>query len=78
MVILAMGFLHVIHHNGLIKGLGLKLDDSGNVAVDNYQTSEPRVFAAGDTVNGASLVVRAIYSSREAAVAIDNWLRKKT
>jgi NAD(P)H-dependent glutamate synthase small subunit len=73
-VLLALGFLNVIH-NGLVKGLGLKLNDSGNVAVDNYQTSEPWVFAAGDTVNGASLVVRAINSGREAAVAVDNWLK---
>ncbi|MFA5251009.1 MAG: glutamate synthase subunit beta [Phycisphaerae bacterium] len=76
-VLLALGFLHVTH-NELIKGLGLKLDDSGNVAADNYQTSEPRVFAAGDTVSGASLVVRAVNSGREAAVAIDSWLRKKS
>ncbi|MFZ0033429.1 MAG: glutamate synthase subunit beta [Sedimentisphaerales bacterium] len=74
-VLLALGFLHVTH-NGLVKELGLKLDDSGNTAVDNYQTSEPWVFAAGDTVNGASLVVRAINSGREAAKAIDDWLRQ--
>jgi NAD(P)H-dependent glutamate synthase small subunit len=74
-VLLALGFLHVTH-NGLVKELGLKLDDSGNTAVDNYQTSEPWVFAAGDTVNGASLVVRAINDGREAARAIDDWLRQ--
>jgi NAD(P)H-dependent glutamate synthase small subunit len=74
-VLLALGFLHVTH-NGLVKELGLKLDDSGNVAVDNYQSSQPWVFAAGDAVNGASLVVRAINSGREAAIAIDNWLQQ--
>ena len=47
-VLLALGFLHVTH-SGLVEKLGLKLDGSGNVAVDNYQTSEPWVFAAGDT-----------------------------
>lgn len=73
-VLLALGFLHVTH-SGLIKGLGLKLDDSGNVIAENYQTSEPWVFAAGDTVSGASLVVRAVSSGREAAAAIDSWLR---
>lgn len=75
-VLLATGFLHVTH-NGLVKTLGLKLDESGNVAVDNYQTSEPWVFAAGDAVNGASLVVRAIDSGRQAATAIDTWLKKR-
>ncbi len=72
-VLLAMGFLHVAH-SGLIKKLDLELDDSGNVAVDNYQTSKPWVFAAGDTISGASLVVRAIDSGRKAAEAIDNWI----
>jgi glutamate synthase (NADPH/NADH) small chain len=77
LVILAMGFLHVAH-NGLIKDLSLKLDDLGNVFVDNYQTNEAGIFAVGDTVNGASLVVRAINSGREAAEAIDNWIKEKS
>jgi NAD(P)H-dependent glutamate synthase small subunit len=76
-VLLAMGFLHVTH-NGLIKELGLNLDDSGNIAVDNYQTNEPWVFAAGDAVNGASLVVRAVNNGREAAAAINDWIREKS
>ncbi len=75
LVILAMGFVHVVHE-GLVKSLGLKLDSQGNVAVNNYQTSEGWVFAAGDTVSGTSLVVRAINSGRETAAAIDQWLRK--
>ena len=74
LVILALGFEHVVH-NGLIKDLGLKLDDRGNLEASNYQTSEPWVFAAGDSVNGASLVVSAINSGREAAAAIDQWLK---
>jgi NADPH-dependent glutamate synthase beta subunit-like oxidoreductase len=74
LVILALGFEHVVQ-NGLIKELGLKLDERGNVAVNNYQTSEPWVFAAGDAVNGASLVVTAINSGREAAAVIDQWLK---
>lgn len=74
LVLLAMGFLHV-EHEGLIRNLDLKLDEKGNVPADSYQTSEPWVFAAGDTINGASLVVSAINSGREAAAAIDCWLR---
>ena len=76
LVLIAMGFVHV-EHNKLIKDLGLKLDGRGNVAVDNYQTTAPDVFAAGDTVSGASLVVRAIESGRCAAAAVDKWLRRK-
>jgi NADPH-dependent glutamate synthase beta subunit-like oxidoreductase len=73
LVLLAMGFLHVTH-SGLIEKLGLKQDDRGNLAVQDYQTSEPWVFAAGDAIIGASLVVRAINSGRLAAAAINRWL----
>jgi glutamate synthase (NADPH/NADH) small chain len=73
-VILALGFLHV-SHQGLITDLGLDLNPRGDVAVQNFQTSQPWVFAAGDTINGASLVVRAIDSGRAAAAAIDRWLQ---
>jgi glutamate synthase (NADPH/NADH) small chain len=74
LVLLAMGFLHVTH-TGLVEELGVKLDELGNIAVNNYQTSDSRVFSAGDTVSGASLVVRAIDSGRKAAVAVDSWLK---
>ena len=37
-------------------------------------TSEPGVFAAGDTVRGASLVVHAINEGRQVAAAIDKYL----
>jgi NAD(P)H-dependent glutamate synthase small subunit len=73
LVILALGFLHVVHE-GLIKDLGLQLDEQGNIVIDKYQTSQPGVFAAGDAVSGASLVVHAINSGRQAAAAIDRWL----
>jgi len=76
LVLIAMGFVHVAH-DGIVRRLGLKLDERGNVAAQNHQTSEPWVFAAGDTVEGASLVVRAIKSGRDAAAAIDQWLRGK-
>jgi NAD(P)H-dependent glutamate synthase small subunit len=74
LVLLAMGFLHV-EHNTIIKQLDLQLDEVGNIMVNNYQTSQTWVFAAGDTITGASLVVRAIDSGRQAAAAIDEWLR---
>ena len=72
-VLLALGFLHV-NHEGLISELGLDLNPRGDAAVKNFQTSQPWVFAAGDTINGASLVVRAIDSGRAVAGAIDKWL----
>jgi glutamate synthase (NADPH) small chain len=37
-------------------------------------TNMPGVFAAGDIVRGASLVVWAIRDGRDAAAAIDNYI----
>ncbi len=75
LVLLAMGFTHV-EHGSLVKGLGLKLDAKGNIAVDgNFMTSHKGVFAAGDAVSGASLVVRAFDSARHAAAGVDKFLR---
>jgi glutamate synthase (NADPH/NADH) small chain len=76
LVLLAMGFVHVVHR-GLIEQLGLQLDPAGNLAVDeNCQTSEPGIFAAGDAVFGASLIVRAIAAGRKMADSVDAWLRR--
>lgn len=73
LAILAMGFVHVVHE-GLVKDLGLQLDERGNIKVNDFQTSEPWVFAAGDSASGASLVVSAINSGRQAAEAVNRWL----
>ncbi len=76
MVLLAMGFLHTTHE-GVVSQFELELDGRGNIVVDDHQTSQEGVFAAGDAAEGASLVVRAIASGRNAAAAIDRWLRSK-
>jgi glutamate synthase (NADPH/NADH) small chain len=73
LVLLAMGFLHVVH-GGLVESLGLNLNQQGIVVADDYMTSEEGVFAAGDTTLGASLVVSAIDAGREAAQRIDAYL----
>ncbi len=74
MVLLALGFEHPVL-KGLITELGLELDSKKNVKVNgSMATSHPKVFAAGDTVSGASLVVNAIASGRKAAKAIDLFL----
>jgi glutamate synthase (NADPH/NADH) small chain len=70
-----MGFVHVVHE-GLVKDLGIKLDQQGNVTVNDFQTSDPQVFAAGDAINGASLIVTAIDSGRKAAESIDRWRKQ--
>lgn len=74
LVLLSMGFVHC-EHNGLLDNLGLEYDARGNVKINNFQTSVPKVFAAGDTVSGASLVVRAIYSGRQAAIEVNKYLQ---
>ena len=77
LVLLATGFVHVTHR-GVIEKLELELDPRGNLKGDaDFQTTRPGVFAAGDTVDGASLVVRAIHGGRRAAEAIDRRLREK-
>jgi glutamate synthase (NADPH/NADH) small chain len=43
-----------------------------------YQTSKPKVFAAGDMRRGQSLIVWAIREGRQAAHAIDKFLMGHT
>ena len=44
---------------------------------DTLETNIPGVFAAGDIVRGASLVVWAIKDGRDASISIDNYLNSK-
>jgi glutamate synthase (NADPH/NADH) small chain len=75
LVILALGFEHPVL-DGLLTELGIELDNRKNILVDScLSTSVPKVFAAGDSVSGASLVVNAIASGRKAAKEIDRYLR---
>ncbi|MDR0553585.1 MAG: glutamate synthase subunit beta [Treponema sp.] len=70
LALLAMGFTHVVQ-DGLVADLGLELDERGNIRTKgSFRTSNPKVWAAGDSRQGASLVVRAIADGRAAAEAI--------
>ncbi len=75
LVLLAMGFIHPVRE-GMLQELGVALDTRGNVQADTdrYQTSLPKVFAAGDMRRGQSLVVWAIREGRQCARAIDEFL----
>jgi glutamate synthase (NADPH/NADH) small chain len=79
LVLLAMGFVHPVHE-GLLKTLGVDLDQRGNVRANtqDYQTSRPNVFSAGDMRRGQSLVVWAIREGRLCARAIDQFLMGTT
>ncbi|HVV42666.1 MAG TPA: glutamate synthase subunit beta [Nitrobacter sp.] len=79
LVLLAMGFVHPVH-DGLLKTLGLDLDQRGNVRANtsDYQTSAQKVFSAGDMRRGQSLVVWAIREGRLCARSIDQALMGTT
>jgi glutamate synthase (NADPH/NADH) small chain len=75
LVLLAMGFTGPVK-GGILDQLSVNLDARGNIHTDqNYMSSSPGVFAAGDIRRGQSLVVWAIAEGRNAAEKIDRYLR---
>jgi glutamate synthase (NADPH/NADH) small chain len=77
LVLLAMGFTGPVKA-GTVEQLGVKLDARTNIAASDqdYQTSVPGVFAAGDARRGQSLVVWAIAEGRRAAESVNRYLSK--
>jgi glutamate synthase (NADPH) small chain len=76
LILLSMGFVHCIHE-GIANELNVELDNRGNIRIDkNNQTSSSKVFASGDSVSGASLVVRAIAAGRKTAQSVHEFLSK--
>ncbi len=75
LVVLAMGFVHP-EQEGLIKELSLAVDERKNIAInpETNRVGDTYVFACGDAVSGASLVVRAMASGRQAAKGIDKYM----
>ena len=75
LVLFAMGYVHPVH-GGMLDALGVAYDARGNVNADTetYRTSTSKVFAAGDTRRGQSLVVWAIREGRQCARAVDEFL----
>ncbi|MDH7464300.1 glutamate synthase subunit beta [Chitinophagaceae bacterium 26-R-25] len=75
LALLAMGFVHP-QHVGMLKELGINLDERGNVQASEkaYQTNIQKVFTAGDMRRGQSLVVWAISEGRECARKVDEFL----
>jgi glutamate synthase (NADPH/NADH) small chain len=56
---------------------GLRTTNWKTVRVDeDFQTTRPGVFAGGDNVNGADLVVTAMADGRRAATAIQHYLER--
>ena len=77
LVFLALGFVSA-SPQGPVEELALAKDPRGNIATDPHMhTGTGNVFAAGDAVSGASLVVRAMASGQKAAQQIDRYLSGK-
>lgn len=72
LALLALGFTG--HEPDLIDRLALKTDDNNQIITNNYQTSVPKIFSAGDMRRGQSLIVWAISEGREAAYEVDKFL----
>jgi len=80
LVLLAMGFVSPVQ--SLLEEFGVQKDARGNAKANTensasgpaYETSVPKVFAAGDMRRGQSLVVWAIREGRQCARAVDEFL----
>ena len=78
LVLLAMGFTGP-ERGPLLDGLGVDLDDRGNVARDgDFGTSVDKVWVCGDMGRGQSLIVWAIAEGRSCAAAVDRHLTGDT
>ena len=76
-VIMAFGFNP--HAMPWLQAHGVNTDDWGRIvaSVDSpyrYQTTNPQIFAGGDAVRGADLVVTAMAEGRHAAQGMMDWL----
>ena len=75
LVMLSLGFLSPIHE-GLLNSLKVDYDARGNVKANDFATNVDKIFVAGDATRGASLVVHAIRSGRDAAMQIHDFVSK--
>ena len=76
LALLALGFTGP--ENLIFKDLKTEMDESSKPITNDYQTTNPKVFAAGDLRRGQSLIVWAISEGREAAYHIDKFLMGST
>jgi len=78
LVLVAMGFTGP-EVDPLTQQIGIELTPRGLVArTDDYATTVPGVFVAGDAGRGQSLIVWAIAEGRAAAAAVDTYLSGST
>jgi glutamate synthase (NADPH) small chain len=77
LVLLAMGFIHP--SSPVLEAFGIEKDARGNAkanteGANSYATNVPKVYVAGDSRRGQSLVVWAIREGRQAARSVDEAL----
>jgi glutamate synthase (NADPH/NADH) small chain len=78
LVLLAMGFIGP-EKGEWLERLGVELDERGNVRRDDdFMSSVPGVFVAGDMGRGQSLIVWAIAEGRACAAGVDRYLVGET
>ncbi len=82
----------IIETQLVVEAMGLQIEDSArhalaslqftetgllsNVAADSFSCGMPGVFAGGALINGGDSVVRCVAEGRDAALEIDNYLRR--
>ncbi|MFI3257316.1 MAG: glutamate synthase subunit beta [Spirochaetales bacterium] len=71
-VLIAAGFTGCESY--VAKAFNVECDARGNVATTGFQTSTPKVFAAGDMRRGQSLVVWALREGKDVAREVDTFL----
>ena len=77
LVLLAMGFVGA--ETPVLQQLELDVNERGSaVRTDDFATTIPGVFVAGDAGRGQSLIVWAIAEGRAAAAAVDTYLQGAT
>ena len=79
LVFMAIGFAGSVR-KGLLEESGVAMDKRDNVIAndEDYLTSNPKIYVAGDMRRGQSLVVWAIREGRQAARSIDEALMGAT
>ena len=77
-ILLAMGFMGP--EGPLVDQFGVEKDPRSNILAeyDQFATSKPGIFAAGDGRRGQSLIVWAIDEGRRAAREVDSYLMGKS
>lgn len=78
LVLIAIGFAGAERDDSLFEQLQVGFGENNTISVDDHATSVPGVFAAGDCVLGADLIVSAIAQGRECARSVDRYLRGET